>query len=61
MRRTSVRLLRGIYPVFQALFPNHVIRGDDLARAMVDAAVADTGKPENVVLENRDIRAMVET
>ena len=31
----SYRLLRGIYPVFRVLFPNLVIRADDLARAMV--------------------------
>src|SRR5580700_11439159 len=29
----SYRLLRGIYPVFRVLFPNLVIRADDLARA----------------------------
>ena len=57
----SYRLLRGVYPVFRAVFPNQVIRSDDLARAMVDAVVADTGKQEHVVLENREIRAMVET
>jgi len=32
----SYRLMRAIYPVFRALFPNQVIRADDLARAMVD-------------------------
>ena len=32
----SYHLLRGIDPVFRALFPNHVIRADDLARAMVN-------------------------
>src|SRR5882672_10845969 len=31
----SYRLLRAIYPVFRVLFPNQVIRADDLARAMV--------------------------
>src|SRR6185436_15411075 len=35
----SYRLLRGIYPAFRVLFPNQVIRADDLARAMVDVAV----------------------
>ena len=39
----SYRLLRAIYPVFRVLFPNQVIRADDLARAMVDAAVRGTG------------------
>ena len=53
------RLLRAIYPAFRALFPNQVIQADDLARAMVDVAVWGAGKTENLVLENRDIRAMV--
>ena len=57
----SYRLLRAIYPAFRVLFPNQVIRADDLARAMVDVAVRRTGEPGSVVLENRDIRAMVET
>jgi uncharacterized protein YbjT (DUF2867 family) len=56
----SYRLLRGIYPVFRVLFPNQVIRADDLARAMVDVAVRRTGGYGGVVLENRDIRAMVD-
>jgi uncharacterized protein YbjT (DUF2867 family) len=54
------RLLRGIYPVFRVLFPNQVIRADDLARAMVDVAVRRRGEYGGVVLENRDIRAMVD-
>jgi len=53
------RLLRGIYPVFRVLFPNQVIRADDLARAMVDVTVSGRGEHGGVVLENRDIRAMV--
>ena len=36
----SYRFMRGIYPVFRALFPNQVIRADDLARAMVDVVAA---------------------
>ena len=55
----SYRLLRGIYPVFRVLFPNQVIRADDLARAMVDAAVSGTGQRGGPVFENRDIRALV--
>ncbi len=54
----SYRLLRAIYPAFQLLFPNQVIRADDLARAMVDASIQGTER-ETKVLENRDIRAMV--
>jgi uncharacterized protein YbjT (DUF2867 family) len=57
----SYRLLRGIYPAFRTLFPNQVIRADDLARAMVDVALRGTGVHEGLVLENRDIRAMVES
>jgi uncharacterized protein YbjT (DUF2867 family) len=57
----SYRLLRAIYPMFRALFPNQVIRADDLARAMVDVAVRGTEKRQSAVFENRDIRAMVES
>ena len=55
----SYRLLRGIYPAFRVLFPNQVIRADDLARVMVDAAVRGTPQRDGPVFENRDIRAMV--
>jgi uncharacterized protein YbjT (DUF2867 family) len=55
----SYRLMRAIYPAFQLLFPNQVIRADDLARAMVDAAVQRTDSGAKV-FENRDIRAMVQ-
>jgi uncharacterized protein YbjT (DUF2867 family) len=57
----SYRLLRAIYPAFQMLFPNQVIRADDLARAMVHVAVRETSERQSVVFENRDIRAMVES
>ena len=57
----SYRLLRGIYPAFRVLFPNQVIRSDDLARAMVDVAVRGTAEQQGPVFENRDIRAMVES
>jgi uncharacterized protein YbjT (DUF2867 family) len=56
----SYRLLRRTYPVFRVLFPNQVIRADDLARAMVDVTVRGRGERGGVVLENRDIRAMVD-
>jgi uncharacterized protein YbjT (DUF2867 family) len=52
----SYRLLRAIYPAFRLLFPNQVIRVDDLARTMVDVAVQGTGEGRTLVLENRDIR-----
>ena len=55
----SYRLLRWIYPVFRLLFPNQVIRSDDLARVMVDVAVRGTDESRGPVFENRDIRAMV--
>ena len=57
----SYRLLREIYPAFRLLFPNQVIRADDLARAMVNIAVQETPKRESGVFENRDIRAMVQS
>jgi uncharacterized protein YbjT (DUF2867 family) len=56
----SYRILRMIYPVFRVLFPNQVIPADQLARAMVDVAVRETRERAAVVLENRDIRAIVE-
>jgi uncharacterized protein YbjT (DUF2867 family) len=54
------RLLRAIYPAFRVLFPGQVIRADDLARAMVEVAVRKTGDRRGLVLENRDIQAIVE-
>jgi hypothetical protein len=54
----NYRLLRAIYPAFQLLFPNQVIRADDLARAMVEVSLQETERGGRV-LENRDIRAMV--
>ena len=62
----SYRLLRAAYPVFRVLFPNQVIRADDLAWAMVNVVVGDTKKGQefvtgDLVLENRDIRALVKS
>src|SRR6202030_1085658 len=57
----NYRLLRMIYPVFRVLFPNQVIPADDLARAMVDVAVREAAERGGVVLENRNIRAMVKS
>jgi uncharacterized protein YbjT (DUF2867 family) len=56
----SYRLLRATYPAFRILFPNQVIRADDLARAMVDAAVRGTGN-RGPIFENRDIRALADS
>src|ERR1700758_1402202 len=57
----SYRLLRAIHPTFRLLFPNQVIRADDLGRAMVDVALQKTAGRESQIFENRDIRAMVES
>jgi uncharacterized protein YbjT (DUF2867 family) len=56
----SYRLMRAVYPAFRMLFPNQVIPADDLARAMVDAALRKNDDRGKFVFENRDIRAMVE-
>src|SRR5579863_2622863 len=37
----NYRLMRAIYPLFGMLFPNQVIRADDLGRAMVEVAVQE--------------------
>jgi len=55
------RVLRAIYPAFRRLFPNQVIRADDLARAMVDVVQGGTEASRWLVLENRDIRALVDS
>jgi uncharacterized protein YbjT (DUF2867 family) len=55
----SYRLLRAAYPVFRILFPNQVIRADDLGDVMVDAVVHGTPERSGPILENRDIRALV--
>jgi uncharacterized protein YbjT (DUF2867 family) len=57
----SYRLMHAIYPVFRVLFPNQVIRADDLARAMVDLVLRQTHERQGLILENRDIRATVES
>ena len=53
----SYRLLRGVYPVFRVLFPNQVIRADDLARAMVNVVLASDSRP-STIFENKEIRAV---
>jgi hypothetical protein len=55
----TYRLMRAIYPAFRMVFPNQVIRADDLARAMVNLVVQKTAERETRVFENRDIRAMI--
>jgi uncharacterized protein YbjT (DUF2867 family) len=54
------RLLRAIYPALRLLFPSQVIQADDLARAMVDVALRGTEARQGIILENRDIQAIVE-
>ncbi len=55
----SYRVLRATYPVFRVLFPNLVIRADELARAMLDVVLGKPGLRGGPVFENRDIRALV--
>jgi hypothetical protein len=43
------------------LFPNQVIRADDLARAMLNVGLRETQERQGLVFENRDIRAMVKS
>jgi uncharacterized protein YbjT (DUF2867 family) len=50
------RMLRAVYPVFRLLFPNQVIRADDLGWAMVDVVLRQTQERQSLVFENRDIR-----
>jgi uncharacterized protein YbjT (DUF2867 family) len=55
----TYRLMRAIYPAFRMVFPNQVIRADDLARAMVNVVVQKTAERETRVFENRDVRSMI--
>ena len=57
----TYRLMRVIYPAFRVLFPNQVIRADDLAHAMVNVVVQKTAERESKVFENRDVLALVES
>jgi len=57
----SYRLLRAVYPVFRLLFPNQVIRAEELACVMVDVVLRQTQERQGLVFENRDIRAMVDS
>ena len=57
----TCRMLPAIYPFFRVVFPNQVIRADDLSQAMVDIAIGGRGEHRSLVLENRDIRAMVKS
>jgi uncharacterized protein YbjT (DUF2867 family) len=57
----SYRLIRALYPVIRLLFPDQVIRADDLGWAMVDLVLRQTQERQGLVFENRDIRAMVKS
>jgi len=57
----NYRLIRALYPVFRLLFPNQVIRADDLGWAMVDVVLGQTRERQSLVFENRDIRAIVKS
>ena len=57
----SYRLLRAIYPVLSGAVPQPGDSGRRLGRAMVDVAIRGTGERRGLVLENRDIRAMVKS
>jgi len=57
----SYRLLRAVYPMFRLLFPNQVIRADDLGWAMVDVVLRQTLERQSLVFENGDIRAMIKS
>lgn len=52
----AYRVMRTIYPIFRTVFPGHVIRADDLARAMVDVVIQGPGQRPSSIFENRDIQ-----
>lgn len=54
------RILRPLYPLLRHLYPNLGIASDDLARAMLHAALYGTGAHASPFLENRDIRALAQ-
>ena len=51
----SYRIMRALYPIFKALYPNGVITSDDLARAIFITGLNGGNK---TILENRDIKAI---
>jgi len=57
----SYRLIRAVYPLFRLLFPNQVVRADDLGWAMVNIVLRETHEHQCLIFENRDIRAMVKS
>jgi len=59
----SYRLMYAVYPLFRVLFPNQVLRADDLAWAMVDVVTMERkgSVSGSSVLENRAIRDIVKS
>ena len=43
--------MRALYPVFRLLFPNQVIRADDLGWAIVDVVLRQTQERQGLVFE----------
>ncbi|MCA8937949.1 MAG: hypothetical protein KDB68_17325 [Planctomycetes bacterium] len=54
----SYRLMRVLWPLVRAVYPNAGVASDALAKAMVQAALHGTPEYNDPVIENRDIRAM---
>ena len=57
----AYRVFRAVYPLARLVYPNLGLESTDLARVMVHAALSGTAPPESPILENRDIRALVES
>jgi hypothetical protein len=53
------RLLRGAYPLLRLIVPGLTVRSDIVGQAMVDVLLRRQRTRANIVLENRDIRALV--
>ena len=51
---------RFLYPLLNRLYPNIGISSENLTRAMVHTGFQGAGEHENPILENRDIRALVD-
>ncbi|MCB9591987.1 MAG: hypothetical protein H6719_04580 [Sandaracinaceae bacterium] len=54
----TYRLMRPLFPVLRRVHPDIGIPSHDLARAMLHAGLEGTAPHADVVLENRDIRAL---
>jgi uncharacterized protein YbjT (DUF2867 family) len=52
------RVLRAVYPIFRRLFPNQVVRADDLGCVMVNAVVRRSVDRGGTIIENPVIRTM---